>query len=152
MFISALTSVRQLSLSWASSIQSKCPHPTSWRSILILSTHLLLGLHIGLLPSGFHSNILYSALSSAIHATCPAHFILLYFINRTILVEEYKSISSSLCYLLHSPIPSSLLSPHIPLNTNCSQTPSDSFPPTTSATRLENKTWTNQQIKNKKVS
>ena len=39
-FITALTSVRHLSLSWASPIQSTYPHPTSWRSILILSTHL----------------------------------------------------------------------------------------------------------------
>ena len=29
-------------LSWASPIQSMYPHPTSWRSILILSTHLRL--------------------------------------------------------------------------------------------------------------
>ena len=35
-FITALTSVRHLSLSWASPIQSIYPHPTSWRSILIL--------------------------------------------------------------------------------------------------------------------
>ena len=46
-FITALTSVRQLSISWASPNQSIYPHPTSWRSILILSTHLRLGL-----PSG----------------------------------------------------------------------------------------------------
>ena len=44
LFITALTSVRQLSLSWASPIQSIYLHPTSWRSILILSTHLSLGL------------------------------------------------------------------------------------------------------------
>ena len=43
-FITALTSVRHLSLSWASAIQSTYPHPTSWRSILILSTHVRLGL------------------------------------------------------------------------------------------------------------
>ena len=42
-FITALTSFRQLSLSWASPIQSIYPHRTSWRSILILSTHLRLG-------------------------------------------------------------------------------------------------------------
>ena len=47
-FITALTSVRQLSLSCASPIQSTYPHPTSWRSILILSTHLRLGLPSGL--------------------------------------------------------------------------------------------------------
>ena len=34
-FITALTSVRHLSVSWASPIQSIYPHPTSWRSILI---------------------------------------------------------------------------------------------------------------------
>jgi len=38
-FITALASVRHLSLSWASPIQSIYPHPTSWRSILILSIH-----------------------------------------------------------------------------------------------------------------
>jgi len=43
-FITALTSPRHLSLSWASPIQSIHAHPTSWRSILILSTHLRLGL------------------------------------------------------------------------------------------------------------
>ena len=51
MFITALTSVRQLSLSWASPIQSIYPHPTSWRSILILSTHLRLVLPSGSFPA-----------------------------------------------------------------------------------------------------
>ena len=50
-FITALTSVRHLSLSWASPVQFIYPHPTSWRSILILSTHLRLGLPSGLFPS-----------------------------------------------------------------------------------------------------
>ena len=43
-FITAPTSVRHLPLSWSSPIHSIYPHPTSWRSILILSTHLCLGL------------------------------------------------------------------------------------------------------------
>jgi len=47
-FITTLTGLRQPSLSWASSIQSIHPYPTSWRSILILSTNLRLGLPSGL--------------------------------------------------------------------------------------------------------
>ena len=73
--ITALTSVRHLSLSWASPIQSIYPHPTSWRSILILSTHLRLVLPSGLFPSGFPTKILYTPLSSPIRTTCPAHLI-----------------------------------------------------------------------------
>ena len=42
--ITAFTSAHHLSLPWASSIQSIPPHPTSWTSILILSSHLCLGL------------------------------------------------------------------------------------------------------------
>ena len=61
-------------------------------------------------------------LSSPIRATCPAHLILLHFITHTILSEEYKSFSSSLCSLLHSPVTSSLLGPNILLNTMFSNT------------------------------
>ena len=121
-FITALTSVRHLSLSWASPIQSIYPHPTSWRSILILSAHLRLDLPSGLLPSGFPTKTLYTPLSTPIRATCPAHLILLDFITRTILGEGYRSFSSSLCNLLHSPVTSSLLGPNIFLNTMFSNT------------------------------
>ena len=56
-FIIAFTSARYLSLPWASSIQSTPPQPTSWRFILILSSHLRLGLPSGLFPSVFpHQN------------------------------------------------------------------------------------------------
>ena len=43
-------------------------------------------------------------LSSPIRAIWLAHLILLDFITRTILGEEYRSLSSSLCSLLHSPV------------------------------------------------
>ena len=91
--ITALTSVRHLSLSWASPIQSIYPHPNSWRSILILSIHLCLGLTSDLLPSRFPTKTLYTPLSSPIRATCPAHLILLDFITCTILGKEYRSFS-----------------------------------------------------------
>jgi len=48
-----------LSLSWARAIQSMPPHPTFWKSILILSSHLRLGLKSGLFSSGFPTKILY---------------------------------------------------------------------------------------------
>ena len=112
-FITAFTSVRYLSLSWASSIQAMPQHPTSWRSIWILSSHLSLGLLSGHFPSGFPTKILYTPLVSPICATCPAHVIILDLITRTILGEEYRSLSSSLCSFLHSLVTSSLLGPNI---------------------------------------
>ena len=51
-FITAFPSARHLSLSWASSIQSINPYPTTSRSILILSSPLCLGL-----PSDSFSHI-----------------------------------------------------------------------------------------------
>ena len=113
-----------MSPSWASSMQSIPPHPTSRRSILILSSHLRLGLHSGLFPSGFPTKTLYTPLPSPIRATCPTHLILINFITRTILGEQYRSLSSPLCSFLHSPVTSSLLGSNIPLNTLFSNTPS----------------------------
>ena len=61
-FITTFTSARYLSLSWASLNQSIPSHPTSWRSILILFSHLCLGLPSGLFPSGFpHQNPVYAS-------------------------------------------------------------------------------------------
>ena len=80
------------------------PHSTSWRSILILSFHLHLGLPSGLFPSSFSAKTLYTPILSPTRATCPVHLILLEFITLTILVEEYRLLSSSLCSFF-SPTP-----------------------------------------------
>ena len=111
-FITAFTSARHLSLFWASSIQSILPHPTFWRSILILSSHPILGLPSGLFPSGFPTKTLSNPLLAPIRTACTAHLILLDFIARTIFSEQYRSLTSSLCSFLHSPVTSSLLGPN----------------------------------------
>jgi len=121
--ITAFTSARHLSLSWTSSIQS------------IPSTCHFLKIHLNIiLPSTpwspkrslslrFTHQTLYTPLLFPICATCPAHLIL-DFITRTVLGEEYRSLSSSLCSFLHSPVTSFLLGPNIRtvryLEGNCS--------------------------------
>ena len=57
-----------------------------------------------------HQNSL-NASPFPIRATCPTHLIHLDFIIRKILGEEYRSLSSSLCSFLRSPVTSSLLGP-----------------------------------------
>ena len=59
------------------------------------------------------------SLSHACYMPCPSHLDL---ITRTIFGEQYRSLSSSLCSFLHSPVTSSLLGPNILLNTLFSNT------------------------------
>ena len=67
-----------------------------------------------------HLNLVHT--SPFLHsATCPAHLILLNFITRIMLGEQYRSLSSSFCNFLHSPVTPSLLDPNI-LNTLFSNT------------------------------
>ena len=72
------TSTCYLYLSSASSIQSIPAHSTFWRSILIFSFHLCLGLLSSLFPSGLPTNIMHAPLLSPIHATCTTHLIIRY--------------------------------------------------------------------------
>ena len=103
-----------------SQVPATCPYPEPARSspypnipllkiILILSSHLRLGLPSGLFPSDFPT--LYTHLLSPIRASCPTHRILLDFITLTILGEQYRSLSSSLYSFLHSLVTTSLLGP-----------------------------------------
>ena len=106
-----------MTLSWARSIHSVSLHTTSWISILILSSHLRLGLPNGLFPSGFSIKTLYTPLLSYIRATCSAYLILLDMITRIMFDVYYRSVGSSLCNFLQSPLPLSLLGRNILLST-----------------------------------
>jgi hypothetical protein len=91
------------------------PHPTSWRSTLILSYQLRPGLSSVLFLSGFTTKSCIRLSSPhTYYIPCPSPF--LDFITRTILCEQYRSLSSSFCSFLHSLVTSSLLGQNI-LNT-----------------------------------
>jgi len=104
-FITFSTRSGHLSLSWARLIQSTL-HPVTWKCVLVLFSHLLLGIPSGLLPSCLPARTRYSTHLSPFHAACPAHLIQLYLFFRTVFIEKNGTLSSSLCSLFHS------LSPH----------------------------------------
>ena len=103
-----------------SPVQSKPPHTTSLEihlNIILPSTPRSPQLSLSLrIP---HQNPVHT---SPLHNTRYMGHLILHFITRTILGEQYKSFSSSLCILLHSPVTSSLLGPNILLNTMFSNT------------------------------
>jgi len=89
-FIILFPRAHHLSLFWVRCIHSTPSHPVSLRSILILSSHLRLGLPSGLFPAGFVPRILYVFIIFLIRATWPAHLILPDLITLIIFGEAYK--------------------------------------------------------------
>jgi hypothetical protein len=111
-------------LSWPRSIQSIPLHPSSLRSIQILSSELSSHLCLGL-PSGLVAFPPKSYMHSYFPpkpATCPAHFTLLDLTILIILGEEYKLWNSSVCSFLQPPITSSLSGANILISTLISNT------------------------------
>ena len=119
-FITAFTSARHLSLSWASSIQSIPRHPTSWRSTVILSSHLCQGLPSGLFPSGFPTKpcICLSSPPHAIHTPPISFFLILSPVQYWVRNADH---SAPHYVVFSTPVTLSLLRPNI-LNTLFSNT------------------------------
>ena len=140
--ITTLTSVRHLSI-WASPIQSIYTHCTSWRSVLILSAHLRLGLPSGSFPpvSPPRSYTSPSPQPYVPHAQ-PISFSILsisqFWVRSTSHLAPHYAISSI------PPLPRPSLV-QIFSSTPCSHTPSASFPPAMSTTKFH--THTKQQAK-----
>ena len=88
------------------------PHPTSWRSILILSSHLRLGLPIGLFHTDFLTKPLYTTLLSPPH-TCymPRKSRSSIWPPEQYLVKNRDHQAPHYVVFLHSPVTSSLLGP-----------------------------------------
>jgi len=74
-------------------------------------SHLYVSFPNGLVLSGLRTKILYGSLLSPEQSTCQAHNILLDMLAQITFGEEYRSVSSSLCSFLHSPVTSSLSGP-----------------------------------------
>jgi hypothetical protein len=84
-------------------IQSIPPPPVSLRSLLILFSHICLGLPSGLLHSGFPTKTLPAFLGSPRCATCSANLKLLNLIILITFGEKYKLWTYSWCIFLHPP-------------------------------------------------
>jgi len=71
-------------------IQSTPSHSISLRSILILPSHLLLGLTSGVFPSGYPTTFFMPSTSHSTLATCSAYIFFLNLIKLITLYEAYN--------------------------------------------------------------
>ena len=108
-FMTACTGIQHLSLSWARSNEPKPPHPTS---ILILFSHLCVGLPDDILPLGLPIKTLCATPLSSVCTTCPIHLIVLDLMTWIIFGEKYTSSSSSLL-VFSVPVTMSFFGPNI---------------------------------------
>ena len=121
LLITSLTCPHHVSLSRARSIHSM-PHPTYWRSTLILLYILLMTFQVVSRTHVSHQNIVWNSPNPpAFYMT--AHHILIRVIT-WMCVEEYGLVSYPLSSFLHSPITSFLPGPNILLSTLFSNTSS----------------------------
>jgi hypothetical protein len=86
-------------------------HPTSLRPILILPSHLCLGLTSHLFISGFPTQTLYTFLCPTRHIPCSSH--IPWFAHPNNICNVYKSWCSSSCSFLQPPATSSPLDPSV---------------------------------------
>ena len=98
------------------------PCPTSWRSILILSSPICLGLPSGLVPSGYPAKTLYTPLLYPHTYYMPSLSSSSRFYHPNNIGWGVQIIKLLLFTLLHFPVTSSLLGPNILLNTLVSNT------------------------------
>ena len=88
-------------------------HPTSWGSILVLPSHLHLGLPSGLFPSGFPTETLYTPVLHTYYMPRPSH---------SRFGHPNNTVWGTQIMKLHSPVTSSLLDPNVLLSTLFSNT------------------------------
>jgi len=121
-----------------SQVPATCPYPEPDRSSLCPPQSHFLNIYLNIILPSTAGSSKYShslrfphqnpkPLLFPIHATCPTHLILLNLITWITFIEEYRSLRSSLCSFLHSPVTSSLLGSNILLNTLFSNTLSLNF-------------------------
>ena len=121
-------------------LSSPYPQPTSWRSILILSSHLPLGLPSVLFLPGFNTKTLYTPLLSLYVLNAPSiSFFSIWSPEQYWARRTDHQVLPPLLSSLPSPVTSSLIGPNILLSTLFSN-PSAYVPPSVWTTKFHTDT------------